>query len=1334
MASYDNPVVKFCTIVIIVVVYGCVSVKALLYTITCDRTSQANCQNETLSTLLNSVEGDGDVHIDIQTRHLQLDEVINITGLNSLTIAGKRDVQTSINCSASQNASAGISLWNISGSVEIHNLNLKFCGSKVDNEYDGDTYLSALAIIQCGNVQLNHITIERSNGIGLMIIVNQTGAQDVINNTIESSIFRENNLHSDYIYYSNKSISDLDTQAYGGGGVYVVIVQTKQIYLPVSTVLQFQNCTFENNTANTSCHDYTYTDVEGKARKGCGRGGGVYLILGSSTTNISALFLNCTFTGNQAFIGSGLAVRIQGERSKKTTDIQITIMDSAFVRNGNCSANGSNEQGLGGAAHLTFDSYWASSHNILRCHYIIKNVRFAKNCAELGGGLNHVSGKQSIGDNHDFNSISFYNCSFEGNKAHMGSAIFLAPSIDRRLSSGHSTAIKCFDCSFNNNTISSAKRFDVITQIIPGAGTVYISSYSVYFNGHTNFTKNNGSALYVINGVVNFQNSNAIFSNNRALQGGAIALIGSSIIVVGPHRCYNFINNSAIYKGGAIYVSQINKVDFINTGLCFIQCVDDNNSIISWNWNTIIKFTGNYAQDATTGHTIYATSLHSCKSVYNISEGQAHRQYEVVNTTEVFNVRGIKINDESIIQMATDGAVLHGSNKSITLAIIPGEGYKHNVTITDDLNQKTNASFWTVFYPQNCGESIDISLASNFSTVITDRFNIRGKPNQKAMIYMNLISARQTFIQLDMEVMDCPPGFELKDQSHCICNTNAHVGMFDCDLEKFQSHLISGYWAGYINDSLGTPKLVTSTCPFCDYSLSESSAEDSNFIVSLPRNRSKLDKAVCGDTRTGIVCGKCQDGYTVHFHSPGFLCKPAEPLGCRLGWLFYILSELVPVTVVFITVLVLNINFTSGAVNGFILFSQLLVSFDLTGGGIISFPRQSLRNASQGYQIFYGFFNLDYFNSESLSFCLWKDASALDMLAIKYITILYTALLIITLVWTMNKCGGRCLGKCCRITTIKTSVVHGISSFLMIGYSQCVNVSLSLLLQVHIYAAQDAKFRPPNRVWLNGEIVHFSKEHLPYALPAVFCLLTVGIIPPILLLIYPLLNKIIAKLDLEKFTVFAYIMKVPSISSVKPFLDSFQGCFKDDMRFFAGLYFLYRWMFLLIHIGTVGFFEHYTVVGGVLVFILTLHTVCQPYLKRAHNIIDALLLCNLLLINFLSLLNFHRSNNPKILNRAIISSGAVQTVLIYIPALIMTVFILVYFLKYICGCCFGNFKPSSFIPERTRKLRDLVRTISSPNESSDEDLTHDQLMDEDVEFRAVCDYVEDQDYPGDTYN
>jgi hypothetical protein len=51
----------------------------------------------------------------------------------------------------------------------------------------------------------------------------------------------------------------------------------------------------------------------------------------------------------------------------------------------------------------------------------------------------------------------------------------------------------------------------------------------------------------------------------------------------------------------------------------------------------------------------------------------------------------------------------------------------------------------------------------------------------------------------------------------------------------------------------------------------------------------------------------------------------------------------------------------------------------------------------------------------------------------KYITILYTILLIVAFVLIMNKCRWQCLEKFHRITDMKTSVIHGISTctFLM---------------------------------------------------------------------------------------------------------------------------------------------------------------------------------------------------------------------------------------------------------------------------------------------------------------
>ena len=531
-------------IIVITVVYGCVSVKALSYTITCDRDHQNGCQNETLGSILNGVEEDYDVHIDIRTDHLQLKEMINITGLNSLTIIGKLDVQTSIICVPSQNASVGVILTNINGSIELSNLNLTLCGSEANNGFNNKTYISALTIIECRNVQLSGISIERSRGIGLML-VNHLGGE--VN--IESAIFKENVLHRNY---SSRSVSD-SPQVFGGGGVYVAIHRNSNIS-EYNLLLHFHNCTFENNMANTSCYDNLYTDIQGKGSGGYGRGGGVYVVFYSNVRNVRALFSGCTFTNNQAFLGSGLAVQIPGGISKVSEGIQVTIADTVFKRNG---CDESMKQGFGGGAHLTFDSFWTTSHNIINCSYSLDNVSFLENCAKLGGGVYHISGKRR----NDHSSVTFHSCSFEENKAYMGSAVFLAPSIDHRISTGFSTVIKFSDCSFARNAVFNTK--NLLLQINPGAGTLYISSYHVVFNGHTNFTKNNASALYVINGVVNFQNSNAAFLNNTALQGGAIALIGSSVVIVGSQRRYKFVNNSATYKGGAIYVSQINNVDFL---------------------------------------------------------------------------------------------------------------------------------------------------------------------------------------------------------------------------------------------------------------------------------------------------------------------------------------------------------------------------------------------------------------------------------------------------------------------------------------------------------------------------------------------------------------------------------------------------------------------------------------------------------------------------------------------------------------------------------------------------------------------------------------------------
>ena len=1275
----------------------------LAFNISCDQRNSKSCQrpSKSLEEIADDVMGRAniDVLIDIKVRKLYLNRAINFSNLRSLTINGEPDMAV-IECSFSSNRSdTGIILSDILDEVSLRNLKLISCGSLFKNVFkNNQTFMSALTLVHCSNVVFNLLVLESSRGIGLMI-VNHKGGRVNIN----SSTFRENKLPQEYATTG---------EHFGGGGVYVLLgnfLSAPHTYTPMT--FQFFNCTFLGNVAHTKYYNILFTDIMGKPQDGYGRGGGAYVSVKNGLDHVHMSFIRCEFIANRAFIGGGLSVRINGGSKQDVLEMKnvtVEVHSSLFKHNG-CGRI--NRTYFGGGLHLSFSLFLSLDHSVISdCHYLLRNVSIIENCADVGGGVVYSSDRLSTATTG--NSMLFDNCTFKQNTAQIGSALCVTRNPFFRVLYGFAIVPAIKNCYFLENSISKGSQ---LIQTTAGIGTVYASLSEVQFQGCNHFANNVGSAIYVVNGIVNFHFSSVHFVNNTGLHGGAIALIGSSTIIIGAND-YEFIDNKALYQGGAVYVYLIDSTDFISSRSCFIQYRSENNTIFSnYRWNANITFIGNRARDSSSGHAIYATSLHPCQVL--ISGTPSDPNYELLNISDVFYVEGVNFDSNQMLQpqIATDGAQLH-QNRPSPLFVIPGEKYKHGVTITDDFGVKITTLFRASINGRNTN---NIQLDPALSSFVRDNIQLRGKPQQIANLNLRTVSPRQSSIRLRVILVDCPPGFKLNINSQCVCNVEAYVGLFKCDSDNFYSHILPGYWAGLLGNESG---LVTiSPCPFCDYSSSGSNS--TTFEVVLPQAIAELDVTVCGETRTGIACGLCQSGYTVHFHSPGSQCKPTEPADCKLGWLFYILSELMPVTAVFITVLVLNISFTSGTVNGFILFSQLLVTLDIDASGIISFPKSAgatIQSWTQGYKAIYGFLNLDYFSFESISFCLWKGATALDMLAFKYVTILYALLLMVTVILIMNQCGGRCLGKICRITTIKTSVVHGISTFLVICYSQCIKVSLSLLIPIDIHPEESSSFRPEARVLLNGNILYFSSEHLRYALPALFCLLSIGLVPPIFLLAYPLLNKVLSTLGCENIKIIDKLSQKLSFYKFKPIFDSIQGCFKDNFRFFAGLYFLYRWIILIVYMNTNGFSAYYTAVGCVFLFILTLHTICQPYISRIHNITDTLLFADLVLINSLSFFNYYRSRTLRGIELGgTVRPATVQLVLIYLPIVVMCVYLVIVLCKSVqkYGC--QRRLPSSvsaIFPGKNSKLRKLVRMISTEQDdlvdSDDEEFTHDRHIDE----------------------
>ena len=176
-----------------------------------------------------------------------------------------------------------------------------------------------------------------------------------------------------------------------------------------------------------------------------------------------------------------------------------------------------------------------------------------------------------------------------------------------------------------------------------------------------------------------------------------------------------------------------------------------------------------------------------------------------------------------------------------------------------------------------------------------------------------------------------------------------------------------------------------------------------------------------------------------------------------------------------------------------------------------------------------------------------------------------------------------------------------------------------------------------------------SREHIKYVVPAISFLLLVGILPPILLIVYPLGFKVLGWCKLSELKI---VTRIANTIPLQVF-DSLQSCFKDKFRFFSGLYFFYRVIPLCIYSLSPKLSDFYIYTEIFLILVLSIHSLVHPYKQYWHNVTDSLLFTNLAIINTISLFNHQQTNEAKD-NTSLTVSTLIQTVLIYLPLIYIT--------------------------------------------------------------------------------
>ena len=308
------------------------------------------------------------------------------------------------------------------------------------------------------------------------------------------------------------------------------------------------------------------------------------------------------------------------------------------------------------------------------------------------------------------------------------------------------------------------------------------------------------------------------------------------------------------------------------------------------------------------------------------------------------------------------------------------------------------------------------------------------------------------------------------------------------------------------------------------------------------------------------------------------------------------------------------------------------------------------------------------------------------MLAVKFITIAYALFLVFFTVLILNSWKCKILCAWFRPRTLRAALTHGLTTLLVICFSQCARISSLILASTPLtYLDYDEVV-----VLYDGGLHPFQKGHLQYAIPAIFFLLFLVALPTMWLLMYPLLFMMFAKCHLSESKLSQCLTTLFPIE----LLDSFQSCFKDNCRHFAGLYFLYRLTPLMTVVKSSVTF--YTLTSIEFLFMFALHSAFHPYKHKSHNCIDSFIFTNLLLVNLLTAYNYAMISSedhfPEEIKSVVIH---IQLVLMYLPLVYISCYFVTKLVRKLKQHYSGYFKIKDDF-ERSSSLPQL-RDVIGPN-------------------------------------
>ena len=994
------------------------------------------------------------------------------------------------------------------------------------------------------------------------------------------------------LFVTNSYRATLRDVAFVGSGGSSVIINNVLHDPSIPCNYTFQNCSFSANKnppklGGGGVHFYSkgvaacfLAFVNSYFESNAADDGGAVYIISYVSTEVE--ILDCNFTFNKAKHSKG------GSVFTKFMNGSSTLICSNSDLNRNQAAQ------FGGAVYII--SHVSTKVEVLGCNFTNNIAKYGNGGAVFIKFMNSLSTLNCSSSNLSKNQATdnggaiytsqggeyvWKDTSFSDNSAKKGGAIYLDPMQIQNTKHNFSF------CQWHNNSANIS------------GGAVYLmesaSQYFYFFHCHwSNNTANTSVALLVsnvaqvaiINCIVTHNHVRAIF-HDKAGTNCIVNAITSNVLLtnvtveknLGSGFC---LNQSNISLTGANTFA--NNLGYKGGGINLVS-----ESLLHLHFATKLIFQAN---KATYGGGLYQNNFGTGLCVLNLSEQNSigitfQKNYAFITGDSIYFTNPTDQCTSELQALGVDFSLVSSpaANLNFTsdlLSLLLGQNVILNTSITDFFGNPSNVYVYMQLLPRNTS----VTLKGVHSFTIQDGMTstiayVTGQNQMSENNYFHFVpitAINGHIANIFVTILPCPIGFvynSLLSQCECIESSSSN---FYCSLESANACVLQGYWYGMVDGAS-----VTSPCysGYCNNIINcTRCVSNENPIYQYCQLPKQNNTEQCGGHRQGILCTECQNNYSFTFGA--VKCVSSDT--CLGGKVLipFIVMVLFEVTLVIALVIALKLGYgtNSAYVYGFVYYYSIL-------GTLLPAVTTSSSNLSLVISIFESVTQLNPQFLGYVDICFPTEMTILDQEVLQYINPIFITLIVLGLVFLSRFCSKY-------VNFRDNTPVRAICLLILLSFTSLGLTSYRILNPVTFVGTNQTY------VSIQPSVVYFSGEHI-YLFLIASLVMAVFVVPFTLFLF-----------------VAPYLMRVCNLVRIKPFLDEFQGCYKDQYRWMAGFYFFCRLAYLFLGCSFTVFFENSEYMFQVLSFgIVIIHFLLQPYKDSKLNIADAILLADIVLITML---------------------------------------------------------------------------------------------------------------------